>query len=143
MKNFNSNCSKDGIEYEDVVIAYEVSSNDSKIVARDFPIPGCGVEIDFILDVPLTSKDGNHSKTLRKYAQAKGGKPGKSRKPGARRTDSVKKAIADGFLLKATDPDLWYTVYFSEKPKEGSASEAMINSAVSSGLIDEVCYVAY
>jgi hypothetical protein len=141
--NFNSECRKDGSEYENVVIAHEVSNNNSFLVDRNISIVQCGIEMDMILDVPLVDMSGKYIKTLRKYAQAKGGKPGEGKKPGAVRTDNVKKAIADGFLLKSSIPNSWYTVYFSEKPKEGSCSEAMINTAISTGIIDEVCYIGY
>ena len=141
--NFNADCRQDGREFENVVIAHEILKNNSRVVSRDLPIPECGIEMDIVIDVPLQDKSGKHIKTLRKYAQAKGGKPGEGKRPGAKRTDNVKKAIADGFLLKATNPDLWYTVYFSEEPKEGSYSEAMINTAISVGVIDEVCYIGY
>lgn len=141
--NCNSTCSKDGREYEDAVIAHEVLNNGATIVARDVPIPGSGVEVDIIYDVPLRSENGEPAQIIRKYAQTKGGKPGPKKKPGAQRTDSVKKAIADGILLKIADPKSWYTVYFSEKPKKGSYSEAMINSASNMGIIDEICYLGY
>lgn len=136
-------CREVGLEYENVAIAYEVSNNGSTVVARNLPLPDCGIEMDFVVDVPLVGGSGNYVKTLRKYAQAKGGKPGEGKKPGAQRTDSVKKAIADGILLKTTDPNLWYTVYFSERPKSDSSSERMIRSAMESGVIDEVLYVNY
>lgn len=141
--NFNANCRQDGYEYENVVIAHETLNNNSTVVARNLLIPECGIEMDMVLDVPLQDHSGKYVQSLRKYAQAKGGKPGEGKKPGARRTDNVKKAIADGFLLKTVIPNSWYTVYFSEKPKQGSNSDAMINSAVMSGVIDEVCYIGY
>jgi hypothetical protein len=143
MKSLKATCTEIGLEYENVAITYEVSNNGSTVVARDLPIPDCGIEMDFVVDVPLVDSKGRHVKTLRKYAQAKGGKPGKRKKPGAQRTDSVKKAIADGILLKTVNPDHWYTVYFSERPKNGSASEKMIQSAIDFGIIDEIFYVNY
>lgn len=143
MENFNSTCREIGLEYENVAIAYEVKNNGSTVVDRNVPISDCGIEMDFVVDVPLVNGKGNYVKTLRKYVQAKGGKPGEGKKPGAQRTDNVKKAIADGTLLKTVDLDSWYTVYFSERPKFDSCSEKMIRSAVESGVIDEVLYVNY
>lgn len=143
MENQKATCTEIGLEYENVAIAYEIANNGSTIVARDLPIGDCGIEMDFVADVPLISGNGQYIKTLRKYAQVKGGKPGKRKKPGAQRTDNVKKAIADGILLKINNPDNWYTVYFSERPKSKSASEKMIKSAMESGIIDEVVYVNY
>lgn len=135
-ENFNAFCRKDGSEYENVVLSYEVANNNAKVLGRDVEIPGSGVEVDAILFIP--DKGGSI-----KFVQAKGGKPGEGKRPGAQRTDNVKKAIADGTLLKSVIPTSWYTVYFSERPKEGSQSESMINSAIRAGYIDEVQYLGY
>lgn len=141
--NFNANCRYDGLEFENAVIAHEILKNDAHVVCRDLYIPQCGIEVDIVLDVPLKDKSGTYTQTLRKYIQVKGGKPGKRKRPGARRTDNVKKALADGFLFKTANPDHWFTLYFSEEPKNGSYSEAMLNTAVSSGIINEICYIGY
>jgi hypothetical protein len=142
-KNFNSYCLRDGVEFENAVIAHEILQNKSTIVSRNQPIPGAGIVMDVVVDSPLRDGKGAYTPTIRKYLQVKGGKPGISSRPGARRTDNVKKAIADGLLLKSSVPDSWYVVYFSERPSAGSSSDAMINAAVNSGVIDEVQYLSY
>lgn len=143
MKNFNSDCTQDGVDFEKAVISYEKDRNGATILGRNVNFPEIGIQVDLVVEIPLHNKSGDLVTTKTKYCQAKGGKPNKSRKPGARRTDSVKKAIADGFLLKSASPHCWYTVYFSERPKPGSSSDAMLTMAQSMGVIDEVCYVGY
>ena len=65
----------------------------------------------------------------------------KEAKEYAKRTDSVKKAIANGALLKAVKPDAYYVVYFSSKPKPGGSSDQMITTALNHKIIDEVRYI--
>lgn len=142
-KNFNSYCTQIGREFEDAVICHEAQAYDSILLSRDTLIPGTGVEVDAIFSVPLSDKSGSYTQTLTKYIQAKGGKPGEGKKPGAQRTDSVKKAIAEGSLIKTVMPDSWFTVYFSERPKAGSHSDLMINAALKAGLLNEVKYIEY
>ena len=76
------------------------------------------------------------------YVECKGGKPGKGKRPGAQRTDSVKKAIANGALIKAVQADAKYVVYFSARPRSGSASDIMLDNALKHGMIDEVHYLS-
>lgn len=136
IENCNSLCTQYGLEFEQAVIDHEVNEKKSSIIERNVIIPGAGIQMDMLLY--NSSGQGKF-----KFIQAKGGDPNKSRKPGARRTDSVKKAIADGVLLKSTLPGSWYTVYFSEMPKPGSQSERMIETALRAGMIDEVQYLPY
>lgn len=136
VENFNAFCRQDGREYENAVIAHEILVNKSEVIGRDVDIPGSGVQVDVIMASPVDNG-------AIKFIQAKGGKPGDGKRPGAQRTDNVKKAIADGALLKSILPDSWYTVYFSEKPKSGSHSESMINTALRTGMINEVQYLGY
>jgi hypothetical protein len=72
--------------------------------------------------------------------EAKGGNPGEGKRPGAQRTDNVKKAIANGSLIK-TYNTIYYVVYFSAKPDPGSYSDKMINLALRHKIIDEVRYL--
>lgn len=143
MKNFNSVCRKSGLDYENAVIAHEILVNNSNVVGRNVTIPECGIEMDIVINVPLYDKKGTKINSVVKYVQAKGGRPGESLRPGAKRTDSVKKALADGTLLKVTHPDCRFVLYFSEPPKEGSSSDKMIRTALDSGIVDEVHYVGY
>lgn len=136
LENFNSFCRQEGREYENAVIAHEILTKKAEVIGRDVDIPGSGIQMDVIMADPVNNG------TV-KFIQAKGGKPGEGKRPGAQRTDNVKKAIADGALLKSIIPDSWYTVYFSEKPKSGSSSEFMINTALRVGMVDEVNYLSY
>jgi hypothetical protein len=74
------------------------------------------------------------------FIEAKGGeKDCKSGKGGgALRTDNVKKAIANGALLKSIKPDSIYVIYFSHEPNYNSRSDLMLKSAISAGYVDEV-----
>jgi len=126
MIDFQAESTKSGGEFETQVY------ND--LVIRQYPhilknvfIPEAGVEIDFI--------SGNN------YIEAKGGESGGNKRPGAKRTDNVKKAIANGALLKAIYPDAYYIVYFSAKPDAGLSAETMINLALAHNIIDEVRYI--
>lgn len=60
-------------------------------------------------------------------------------RPGLRRTDTVKKAIANGALLRALDDPCPYVVITSHLPGGGSAA-AMLDAATALGyLADVVC----
>ena len=78
---------------------------------------------------------------IRDSGEAKGGNPGGKKRPGAQRTDNVKKAICNGALLKAVNPNARYVIYFSARPKEGNSSDEMIKTALSAGYVDEVRYI--
>ena len=95
-------------------------------------IEAIGCSFDYI-----AAKDG-----ILEYGEAKGGKSLKNN-TGAKRTDNVKKAIANGALLKASYPHSRYVVYFSTKPVRGSSSDFMINAALLANIIDEVRYLNY
>jgi hypothetical protein len=75
--------------------------------------------------------------------ECKGGYNGPKKRPGAKRTDNVKKSIANAALIKAEQPDCYYVIYFSAKPKVGSYSEKMIDTALKHKIVDEVRYLAY
>ncbi len=73
--------------------------------------------------------------------EAKGGRSGGKKRPGAQRTDNVKKAVCNGALLKFYKPDAYYVIYFSAKPKENSYSHNMIHTAIQAGYVDEVRFL--
>ena len=77
------------------------------------------------------------------YGEAKGGRSGGKKRPGAERTDNVKKAICNGALLKFKNPECKYVIYFSAPPKPGSSSDEMIRTALAAGYVDEVRYLNY
>lgn len=61
------------------------------------------------------------------------------RRPGLRRTDTLKKAIANGALIQAVEPVSPYVVITSHLP-EGGSGGAMLDAAIRLGyLTDVVC----
>ena len=129
MENFQSQSKKSGDAFEELVYADLVNRGFINI-DRNYCFENVGCEVDFRA----------HSKTTFEYIEAKGGLYGEGKRPGAQRTDNVKKAIANGALIK-TSNDLYYVVYFSAKPEPGSYSDNMIKTAVKHKIIDEVRYL--
>jgi len=129
--NFQAESKKSGDTFESKV--YKLIKNEASItsIQKDYKIEGIGVEVDFFVE----------STILNKYIECKGGNSGPGKRPGAKRTDNVKKAIANGALLKATNPDAYYIVYFSSKPVPNTSAEEMINTALLVGFLDEVHYL--
>lgn len=114
-------------------VAAELQQREWFIADRNHIIPHLGIDVDMVCitdELELV------------FVECKGGKPGKGKRPGAQRTDSVKKAIANGALLKARHPDSIFMVVFSAKPKEGSASDKMIKLALNAGFVDAVEYLS-
>jgi hypothetical protein len=130
--NFQSESTASGDEFEKLVVK-DLLSKGYTIVSTNTKIDGIGVNVDVIAE-----KDG-----VVKYIEDKGGKPGKGKRPGAERTDNVKKAICNGALLKTKYPNACYVIYFSAKPKSGNSSEEMLNTAIKVGFVDEVRYLSY
>ena len=129
--NFQSESKKTGDAFEELVYADLVSRGYSDIQPNVY-IDGAGCEIDFLAsDHPLDKIE---------YVEAKGGLDGNGKRPGAKRTDNVKKAIANGSLIKALHPEVYYVVYFSSTPSEGYSSQ-MIYTALKYKIIDEVRYI--
>lgn len=95
-------------------------------------MPETGCEVDFIA---YGERD--------EYVESKGGRDDGKKRPGAQRTDNVKKAIANGALIKLKYPEIYYVVYFSAKPIIGSYSDEMIKLALSNNIINEVRYLEY
>jgi Holliday junction resolvase-like predicted endonuclease len=129
MKNFQSQSKKSGDAFEELVYADLVNRGFGPI-DRNYCFEDAGCEVDFRA----------HSNTTFEYIEAKGGESGEGKRPGAQRTDNVKKAIANGALIK-TYNTLKYVVYFSAKPEPGSYSDNMIKIAVKNNIIDEVRYI--
>jgi hypothetical protein len=130
VSSFQSESKKTGDEYE-TIVEMDLVDRGFDIYHRDYHVEGTGCEVDFIA--------GNNGIFL-EYVEAKGGQRGFKKRPGAKRTDNVKKAIANAALIKTKDPSIYYVVYFSSEPKPGSYSEEMINTALKSGIINEVRY---
>ena len=124
---FQAESKKSGDEFEAAVIA-DLYDRGFKAIKKNVYMPGTGCEVDFVAD-------------NLEYVEAKGGKDGDGKRPGAKRTDNVKKAIANASLIKCRYPDIYYIVYFSAKPDKDSYSESMINTALEFGIVDEVRYL--
>lgn len=128
--NFQADSKRTGDEYEKVVHADLVNRGFIDI-EENVHIEGTGCEVDFVAH-------GLYG--VVEYVEAKGGQRGPGKRPGAKRTDNVKKAIANAALIKAKHPDYYYVVYFSSKPKPKSYSDEMINTALKYKIVDEVRY---
>jgi hypothetical protein len=129
MENFHSQSKKSGDAFEELVYADLVSRGFGPI-DRNYCFTDAGCEVDFRA----------HSDLKFEYVEAKGGNAGEGKRPGAQRTDNVKKAIANGSLIKLYNT-VYYVVYFSAKPDPGSYSDKMINLAIKHKIIDEVRYL--
>jgi len=127
----NSQSKPSGDEFEGIVLE-DLDTRGYVLNATNFKLEKLGIEVDVV----ATQDDSIE------FIEAKGGRPGKGKRPGALRTDNVKKAVCNGALLKSMY-DLRYIIYFSSKPKLGSSSDVMIQSALSAGFVDEVRYLEY
>ncbi len=130
MINFQSESKKSGDEFE-LFVEEDLISKGGFIVGKNYHIKDIGIELDYIADYG----------SITEYVEAKGGRSGGKKRPGAERTDNVKKAVCNGALLKAYDPNTYYVVYFSAPPKPNSYSDAMIKTALDVGYVDEVRYL--
>lgn len=131
-KNFQAESTKSGHEFE-CIVNEDLISRGYTILETNAKIPDIGINVDYIAE----------KNRVKEYGEDKGGKSGGKKRPGAQRTDNVKKAICNGALLKAKHPDVKYVIYFSAKPKEGSSSDKMIETAIKFGYVDEVRYLSY
>lgn len=128
--NFQAESKKSGDHFEDMVLEDLIRSGHTNI-QRHIVLKDLGVEVDFAYET-------TYSKV---YIEAKGGETGAKKRPGAKRTDNVKKAIANGALIKSAYPDIQYIVYFSDLPKHNSSSHKMIKNAVKAGFVDSFKYL--
>lgn len=128
--NFQAESKKSGDAFEDLVLE-DLKRGGAKDIKKNVVLEDLGIEVDFAYktDYGMT------------YVEAKGGEIGKGKRPGAKRTDSVKKAIANGALVKSAYPQDAYIVYFSDLAKHGSASHKMIKNAVRAGFVDSFRYL--
>jgi predicted AAA+ superfamily ATPase len=130
MKNFQAESKKSGDDFETLVLN-DLNRLRHRDIDKNISIDEVGVEVDFAYKV--------HG--VQVYVEAKGGEQGKGKRPGAKRTDSVKKAIANGALIKSFYRDAQFVIYFSDLPKHGSSSHKMINNAIRAGYVDAVRYL--
>jgi hypothetical protein len=125
--DFQSESKKSGDDFENRVLK-DLSDRGFKNIKQNVFMAGSGCEVDFVAD-------------NQEYVEAKGGYVGEGKRPGAKRTDNVKKAVANASLIKVHYPDIYYVAYFSSKPKSGNSSYQMIETALQGGIIDEVRYI--
>jgi hypothetical protein len=134
MNNFQAESKKAGDEFEDIVEAHLNSLG--TVMYKNYTVPNTGVEVDFVHMHTVSSKE-----MVLELVEAKGGNAGDKKRPGAERTDNVKKAVANGAILKFVHPNIRYIVYFSAKPKPGSYGDHMLQVALDAGYIDEIKYL--
>lgn len=127
--NFQSESKKSGDAFEDIVLADLIARGFSDIKKNVYMI-GTGCEVDYLAM-------GDRCE----YIECKGGLEGDKKRPGAKRTDNVKKAIANGSLIKTIYSEAYYVVYFSDTPEPNSYSDQMINQAIKHKIINEVRYL--
>ena len=127
--SFQAESKHSGDEFEDLVLQDLFRRGFTEIQPNVHMI-GTGCEIDFIADSA-------------EFVECKGGKTGGKKRPGAKRTDNVKKAIANACLIKTMYNNIYYVVYFSSEPVPKSYSEEMLHTALKFGIIDEVRYLEY
>lgn len=129
---FQAHSKKSGDAFENYV--HDILFKQPHIsIIKNYRVPDTGCEVDFRID----------RGTRIEYVECKGGDSGGTKRPGAERTDSVKKAIANAALIKAVYPEAYYVIYFSSKPKSGSSSETMIKVATEYKIVDQVFYPTY
>jgi hypothetical protein len=128
---FQAESKKSGDLFEDMVLE-DLSRTGIKKIDKHVVLKDVGVEADFAYQDIVGRQF---------YIEAKGGEAKGNKRPGARRTDNVKKAIANGALIKAAYPDVQFVIYFSELPKFNSSSHKMIKNAIKAGYVDSVRYL--
>ncbi len=127
--NFQSESKKSGDDFEAIVLA-DLKSRGFEEIEKNVYMIGTGCEVDFL------ARGGRCE-----YVECKGGREGDKKRPGAKRTDNVKKAIANGSIMKKVYETMYYVVYFSDTPEPGSYSDEMLNLALKYKIIDEVRYL--
>ena len=122
-----------GDEFEREVLK-DLEDRGFDLINRNVHVKGTGCEVDFVARKSYDQDDIW-------YVEAKGGYKGGIKRPGAQRTDNVKKAIASFSLIRSLYPSLHCVIYFSATPKRGSYSEEMINLALRKRIINDVIYL--
>ena len=128
--NFQAESKHSGDLFESQVLE-DLGRFGQEDIQKNVTVKDVGCEVDFAYDFRGTQV----------YVEAKGGLQGEGKRPGAKRTDNVKKAIANAALIKSRYPETQYIVYFSDLTKYGSSSHKMLKTAVRAGFIDSVRYL--
>ena len=126
---FQSESKRSGDAFEDLVFL-DLQQRGFEDIDKNVYMVGTGCEVDFFAK-------GNRCE----YVECKGGLEGDKKRPGAKRTDNVKKAIANGAIMKTIYEYMYYVVYFSDTPEPGSYSDQMLKQALKHKIIDEVRYL--
>jgi hypothetical protein len=134
--NFQSESKKSGDSFEKLVLKDLIDNQGFTDIEKNVYVNNTGCEVDFVAKKSCVYDD---EKVW--YVEAKGGMEGGKKRPGAQRTDNVKKAIASASLIKLLYPSLCFVVYFSSRPKIGSYSEEMIKLAILQKIFDNVIYL--
>lgn len=129
--NFQAESKRSGDKFEDLVLD-DLKRFGAKNIKRHVVLKDIGVEADFAFKDNLGRQF---------YVEAKGGEAGGKKRPGAKRTDNVKKAVCNGALIKAEMPDAQFIIYFSDLPVHGKSSHKMIKNAIKAGYVDAVRYL--
>lgn len=138
--NFQSESKKSGDEFEKLVLK-DLKERGFQQINKNVVMPGIGCEVDFVAYGSYRPCHYSPEFPLIEYVESKGGRAENGKRPGAQRTDNVKKAIANGALIKAKYPEAYFVVYFSAKPFTGSSSAEMIDTALCHNIINEVRYI--
>lgn len=138
--NFQAESKKSGDEFEDLVLL-DLKQRGFSQINKNVSMPGTGCEVDFVAHGSYRPCHYAPEMSIVEYVESKGGRAESGKRPGAQRTDNVKKAIANGALIKAKYPDAYFVVYFSAKPITGSSSAEMIDAALCHNIINEVRYI--
>lgn len=129
MTDFQASASRQGRNFEQAV--------ESMLVAFGWSIEGvrvthaCGVEVDIVAIDPGK---------VRWYIECKGSHRGQV--PGARRGDTVKKAVGVAWYLKHHDPGCKYMLVTSHMPRSESVGGRMLDDARRVGLFDAISVLA-
>jgi len=107
--NFQSDASRSGAIYE-THVADLLTLNGWHVVNRNVTYPDVGVTIDILGATP---------NGVPFAGECKAGITGRDR-PGLSRTDSLKKAIADAWLMSLRDDPLPYVVFTNATPTDGT-----------------------
>lgn len=97
---------------------------------RPFRLREAGIEIDAEMKSPAGEVY---------WAEFKGSWLGQ--RPGSRRTDTVKKAIADAFLVHFVHPDIKMLLLTSHLPKRDSDGHQMLRKTLETGALFDVINV--
>ena len=124
MSEFQGAASRQGRQFAEQ--CDELLTNYGFALAPSLVLRDVGVEIDRV----ATSPSGR-----RVWFEYKGSIQGS--RPGLMRTDTLKKAIANGALLQAVDGRSPYVVITSHLP-EGGSGLAMLRTALTAGYLDDV-----